>query len=280
MKAELFLDARARLAEGPVYDETAGLLYWVDIERKAVHVTDPATAADAVRPAPSRVGMLCLTETGELYAALEDGLYLWEDGRFERKTRLPGKEGVRSNDGGCDAKGRLWLGTMAVDGTPKAGSLYRITGGECREMLQSVSCSNGLCFSHDNRFLYYIDTPSGKLWRFDFDLETGSLENRTAIIDYTGEQGGFDGMTIDREGQLWIAQWGGWQISAWDPQTGKKQAQIEVPAPNVSCCAFGGRDFQTLYITTAYTEGCPGSGKLYACRDTGAFGVPAYRYRP
>ena len=87
-------------------------------------------------------------------------------------------------------------------------------------------------------------------------------------------------MTIDTQGQLWVAHWGGWKVSAWDPQTGKKQEEIAVPAPNVSCCTFGGKDFNKLYISTAYTQGVEGSGALYVCEDTGCKGMEFVPYRP
>ncbi|WP_093989393.1 SMP-30/gluconolactonase/LRE family protein [Massiliimalia timonensis] len=279
LQAELFLKAGAVLAEGSVYDKGSDSLYWVDIDGRALHRTDLVTAHDQQWGTPSRIGMMRLMENGGICVALEDGLYQKTETGYTPLAMLPNRPGRRSNDGNCDANGRLWLGTMDLSGG-NGGSLFRIDQGKVTEMVTDISCSNGLCFSHDNRCLYYIDTPSEKLWRFDFDLASGTVESRTALIDYSAEEGDFDGMTIDSQGQLWIAHWEGWKVSAWDPQTGKKQEEIRVPAPKVTCCTFAGKDFSTLYITTAHTEGIEGSGHLYACRDTGCRGQEFARYRP
>jgi len=274
MKTELYLNVGALLAEGIFYHAEEGALYWVDIEGKKIHRTDLLTKDDHAWDTPSRVGAIFLTPEKEIYAALEDGIYhMTGGGTYERYCELPGGETIRANDGKCDARGRIWLGTMEMAESKAAAGFYKIEKGRCSEMLREVRISNGLCFSHDGRYLYYIDTPSGFLWRFDYDADTGTIENRIPLIDYRERQGGFDGMTIDRGGQLWVAEWGGFKVSAWDPETGKQTFEIAVPVPCVSCCAFGGDDYRDLYITTAKSDDYPLSGSLFVCGDTGSKGV-------
>lgn len=280
MKTELYLEAGASLAEGIFYHRESGALYWVDIEGKKIHRTDLQSKADRVWDTPSRVGAVFLTAEQELYAALEDGVYRVADGSFERYCAIPGGENMRTNDGKCDARGRIWLGTMEMTQSKPVAGFYKIEKGGCAEMLREVRISNGLCFSHDGRYLYYIDTPSGFLWRFDYDGERGTIENRIPLIDYRERQGGFDGMTIDSDGQLWVAEWGGFKVSAWDPETGRQTFEIAVPVPCVSCCSFGGDDYRDLYITTAKSDDYPLSGSLFVCGDTGSRGVAPHLFCP
>ena len=281
MKAEQFNDVRVRLAEGPLYHEEEDLVYWVDIEGRKIHYADPKTGQDRFWDTPSRPGMLRFSQDDRLYTGLEDGLYRREKGAFVLDTPMPYQERVRSNDGTCDPAGRLWLGSMELSCKPGAASLYRITRGEVKTMITQVTISNGMCFSPDNRYLYYIDTPCGHLWRYEYDLATGEIANPVPWIDYREEPGNFDGMTMDSQGFLWVAHYGGSQVSVWDPVTGKKEGRLDLPVPNVTCCAFVGENYDTLVVTTAASREPDNlSGGLFVCRDTGAKGLPAFRYRP
>jgi sugar lactone lactonase YvrE len=286
-QAEFLLDVGARLAEGPVWDDRTQRLLWVDIEGRRLHWYDPATREDRSLVMPSRIGMVCLTNSGEPMVALEKGVYLVKS---DDSLRLfcgdmePELERNRLNDGKCDAAGRLWVGSMNMDVVSNQASLYCITPDtQCAQALEGVTVSNGIGWSADGRFMYYIDTPSGFLWRFDFDLETGRIRNRVPLIDYRNEEGNFDGMTIDAEGCLWIAHWGGFQVSRWDPANGKKMLSVKVPVPNPSSCTFGGPNLDILYITTAtgrdkaVKRDYPLSGSLYVYRD-GTRGLPACRF--
>ncbi len=285
--AEFLLDAGSQLSEGPLWDERAQLLYWVDIEGRRLHVYNPVAHEDHSLLMPSRIGMVCLTKDDRVMVALEKGVYFVQG---EESTQLffgdmeRPLERNRLNDGKCDAAGRLWVGSMNMDVTEGQAALYCLTPEkQCAKMLDGVTVSNGLGWSLDGRFLYYIDTPSGFLWRFDFDLETGRISNRTALIDYGNEEGNFDGMTVDAEGCLWIAHWGGFQVSRWDPVSGKKILTVKVPVPNPSSCAFGGPKLDRLYITTAtgrdktVKRDYPLSGSLYVYED-GTRGLPAHRF--
>lgn len=285
--AEFLIDAGSQLSEGPLWDERARLLYWVDIEGRRLHVYNPATHQDRSVLMPSRIGMVCLTKDDRVMVALEKGIYFvqGEDslqlfyGDLERPL-----ERNRLNDGKCDAAGRLWVGSMNMDLEGNLASLYCLTPDKrCTRVLDGATVSNGIEWSPDGRHMYFIDTPSGFLWRFDFDPETGRITHRVPLIDYRNEEGNFDGMTKDAEGCLWIAHWGGFQVSKWDPVSGRKILSVKLPVPNPSSCAFGGPNLDTLYITTAtgrdktVKRDYPQSGGLYVYED-GTRGVPAHRF--
>ncbi|AEI46226.1 SMP-30/gluconolactonase/LRE family protein [Paenibacillus mucilaginosus] len=255
-KAELVWDIRAALGEGPVWDHRTGRLLWVDIEGRRVHYYDPSEAGDhRTIQLEQRVGAAVPRTAGGLVLAMQYGLYRL-DLETEQLTKLgdpeEGIEGNRFNDGKCDEAGRFWAGTMNMKESEPTGSLYCLEAdGSLRRALEGITTSNGLGWSPDNRTMYYIDTPTRRVDAFDYDGETGGISNRRTVISYEGEKGFPDGMTVDNEGMLWIAEWGGWQVSRWNPQTGERIGRIPVPAAQVTSCAFGGEDYSELYITTA-----------------------------
>ena len=159
---------------------------------------------------------------------------------------------IRFNDGKCDPAGRLWVGSMSLKFKKGAASLYRIEpNGSFRKVFGGVTVSNGINWSNNHKILYYIDTPLGNVRAWDYDNETGEISNERIVVSIPDGIGGPDGMTIDAEGKLWVAQWGGNMVGRWDPETGELIGKVEVPAPNVTSCAFGGPDLDVLYITTA-----------------------------
>jgi sugar lactone lactonase YvrE len=197
----------------------------------------------------------------------------------------PEKELTRNrfNDGKCDPAGRFWVGSM---GPRYQASLYRITAnGTCDKMVDSVTISNGIVWTADKKTMYYIDTNTGEVRAFDYDNSTGDIANSRVVIKFPSGIGMPDGMSIDAEGMLWIAHWGGYCVGRWNPATGKMIAKIEVPAPNVTSCAFSGKNLDVLYITTASTGMSandlikyPDSGKLFVA-NPGVKGVKANLFK-
>jgi sugar lactone lactonase YvrE len=286
MKAERFLDVTMDLGEGPVWDERTGRLHWVDIARGQLWTHDTGTGETGQVKLGDSLGMAVPAAGGGMVAALAHEIVLYREGQTtvlagQVEAGLPDN---RFNDGKCDARGRLLAGTMDTGGRKGRGKLYMLEEGRpLRVLLEEVTISNGLGFSPDKRFMYYVDTPTGYLWRFDYDLDSGALSGRTALIDYSGEAGNFDGLCVDDEGMLWVAHWGGHQVSRWDPATGRKIGRVEVPAPLVTSCCFGGTGMDTLFITTArgwdeqQIAEYPLSGALFAVRP-GVTGPVAERF--
>jgi len=133
-----------------------------------------------------------------------------------------------------------------------AGALYRIDKNmQLKKMVANTTISNGLVWSLDNTRLYYIDSTTQKVQSFVFDEESGDIEYEKDVIHISKEKGTPDGMAIDEEGMLWIAQWGGFGIYRWDPVTGKQIGLIQLPVPDASSCAFAGDALDHLLITTA-----------------------------
>ena len=250
MKAERLFDLTMTLGEGPVWDEKTRALLWVDITEGRLWRHAFSTRKFVSRDLGESVGRACLTPGGREVLALKKSIVML--GEDMNTVLVDGVENdlpdSRFNDGKCDAMGRLLVGTMGQEG--KAHLYILEKGKPLRALLSGVTISNGIGFSPDSTRLYYADTPTGHLWQFDYDLETGGISNRVPLIDYTREEGDFDGLCVDDEGMLWVAHWGGHQVSRWDPKTGKKIGKIEVPAPFVTSCCFYGDRMDQLAITT------------------------------
>ncbi|HNK62603.1 MAG TPA: SMP-30/gluconolactonase/LRE family protein [Anaerolineales bacterium] len=250
MKVELLLDARATLGEGPAWDEKTQTLYWLDILQKKIYAGVELLAGvdDFVGClAPCRNGHLILgkrasfvdldpvTSQQTVLSALSDS---------ERVTN-------RVNDGKCDPAGRFIAGTMDMNETDPTGSVYSFDGSSARILFREVTISNGLAWSRDHKTFYYIDTPTREVRAFDYDPASGEIANPRAAIHVPESLGWPDGMTSDTDGNLWVALWGGAQVTCWNPNTGQLLEQIPVPALQTSSCVFGGRHRNELYITSA-----------------------------
>jgi len=288
MNAELVLDVRAQLGEGPVWHPREQRLYWVDISAGLVHVHDPEGKPDVVYRVGQMVGAAVPRRSGGLVLATQAGLGTFDLQRQEftllaaPEKHLPDN---RFNDAKCDPRGRFWAGTMSMVRKPGTANLYCLdTDGTLRRVFGGVTTSNGLDWSPDQRTMYYIDTPTLQVAAFDYDADTGAISNRRVVVAFPPGIGRPDGMTVDADGMLWIAHWDGGRVSRWDPTKGCLLQEIHLPVARVSSCAFGGPNLDRLYITTArhgLTEeqlrDQPHAGSLFAVRP-GVVGLPAHEY--
>ena len=265
---EIAVRANAKLAEGPRWDAAARRLLWVDIEGRKLHVLeggeDRAIALEAM------VGAATPTSSGAVLVALADRLALVDlaDESVRTLVRLPHGPALRSNDGACDAAGRFWIGTMALDQTPGAGALYRYDG-SLERVLDAVTLSNGIGWTRDDTRMYYIDSPVQRVDLFDFELASGRVDDRRPFVSIDESDGIPDGLTVDDEGGVWVALYGGSCVHRYD-ESGHLDAVLEVPAENVTSCCFGGDDGRSLFVTTAAPD-----GNVYVTQP-GVSGPPAH----
>ncbi|MEO8711054.1 MAG: SMP-30/gluconolactonase/LRE family protein, partial [Parafilimonas sp.] len=270
---EIVLDQICELGEGPVWDAENQRILWLDIIRGKIHQYDINTKIHKDFSVGEMVGCIAARESGGFIAGLESGIAFIDIEKNSVRHIVNPEEGLdnRFNDGKCDAAGRFWVGTMALSEEENNGNLYVMeTDLFITKKIENVSISNGIAWNADNTIMYYINTPTNYVFAFDYSLETGDINNQRVVIDLTHESGFADGMTIDEEGMLWIAFYDGWRVARYDPHTGNLLQQIELPAANVTCCTFGGADFNDLYITTASKEMSdedlqkqPDAGKLF-----------------
>jgi sugar lactone lactonase YvrE len=249
METKLIFDAKARLGEGPAWDASTQTLYWVDILNKRIYA-----GVELLAELDELVGFAVPCKNGHLLIGKRfqfvdlDPATKQEKVRVTLDSELPTN---RLNDGKCDPAGRLIAGTMDMNETDPNGNLYSFDGKQATALLDKITISNGLAWSPDHKTFYYIDTPTREVKAFDYDLGTGQIANPRVAIELGDTPGWPDGMTSDTDGNLWIAMWGGAQVTKWDPNGGKLLEKIAVPALHTSCPVFGGKDMNELYITSA-----------------------------
>ena len=265
---EIAVRANAKLAEGPRWDAAARRLLWVDIEGCELHVLE--SGEDRAIGLDAMVGAAAPTSSGAVLVALADRLALVDlaDESVRTLDRLPHGPALRSNDGACDAAGRFWIGTMALDETPGAGALYRYDG-SLERVLDEVTLSNGIGWTRDATRMYYIDSPVQRVDLFDFELASGRVDDRRPFVSIDESDGIPDGLTVDDEGGVWVALYGGSCVHRYD-ESGHLDAVLEVPAKNVTSCCFGGGDGRSLFVTTAAPD-----GNVYVTQP-GVSGPPAH----
>lgn len=255
--AELVFDAGCRLGEGPTWDGRTGTLLFVDIEAHRVHRFDPRTGQVRTRTFDQPVGVAVPRSGGGLLVGLADGFWVTDsdDGPARRLAEVEADDATtRMNDGKCDRRGRFWAGTMAYDERPGAGALYRLDAdGSVQRVLDGVGISNGIGWSPDDRRMYYVDSLSHRVDVLDYDIETGVATGRHPWMSVPEALGLPDGLTVDREGGVWVAIHGAGRIQRYRPE-GTLDLIVEVPAQRVTSGAFGGPSLDELYITSASSE--------------------------
>lgn len=297
-KAELVLDARAELAECPLWSVAEQCLYWIDIAGRRLHRYDPATSLDRLWWMPCEPGCIALADGGGLVAALRDGFYRFypEQSRLHKLAGAPyDTTNMRFNDGRCDASGRFWAGAMYQQRTSEQAAMFCLERGAVRlgwgpQDGLGVKVSNGLAFAADGDALFQSDTPNHVIYRFAFDAATGQVGERSvfARLPVKGEQAVYggrpDGAAIDAEGCYWSAQYEGGRVLRFSPQ-GEIIGIVHVPVTRPTMVAFGGADLRTLYVTSA-REGAadeelarqPQAGGIFAVRlDVAGRPEPLYR---
>ena len=282
---------QSQLGEGTRWDDRYHELLHVDILAGRIY-RDKINDDGALSPVrtfevPGTVGAIAPVENDEgwLLAADRSITYLRPDGELCPIAEIA-PEGTRMNDAACDPQGRFWAGAIANDQQPGGGSLYRLErSGETELMLDGLTISNGLGWSPDGRTMYLADSGPGVIHAFNFNPERGTISDDRLLVDVPEEIGSPDGLTVDADGDLWVAIYGGGRVQRYAPN-GHLREEFFLPAEQTTCCAFAGPGLHWLYVTTA-TENWtdeqrradPSAGLVYMF-DTDVTGRPAVPFRP
>jgi sugar lactone lactonase YvrE len=276
---ELLVKTHGITCEGPVWDSVTNKLYYLDITGKKLHVFQWGTKSDKVTDLPQKVGFLALTTGEDLLLGLEDGVYRYpKGGNLQLAHDRFVFAGERFNDGKVGPDGRLYAGTIQREGGAK---LYCFEGAAITTLLENIKISNGLDWSMDGRTFYYCDTPTHQVDAFDFEIKKGAISNRRTIITIPEECGSPDGLTIDIEGNLWIALWKGGRVIKVNSGNGEIIGEVVVPVSRVSCCCFAGENLDCLVITTASGDGVAEREPLAGCvfvAKVGTYGRVPFRF--
>ncbi len=294
--AQPVLQARASLGEGAIWDSDRSVLYWIDINKNLLHCFDPATGSDGavdlgekpgcvVRRSDKMGGGFVLGLPGK-FATLKDQKFSAEPVPTQFAVIATLEENIatnRMNDGKCDPAGRFWCGSMVNDFSHPGANLWMLDKDHDLQLkLSDVTISNGIVWNAAHDTMYYIDTKTNKVDAFNYDNDTGAINNRrTAVVNSSG--GHFDGMTIDSDDNIYVAIWEGSAVRKFNPVSGELLATIKVPGvKNVTSCAFGGDKLQDLFITSAAEdanlEEQPNAGALFKISLPDCRGLPANQY--
>jgi sugar lactone lactonase YvrE len=250
------VDARAALGEATVWDPAEGVLWWIDIYGKLIHRFNPATGRDDTWETPEYPGCLGLRQKGGLVLTMVSGFYFFDPktGRFDAITDPEADmPKTRFNDGKVDRQGRFWSGSMFDVPGEKAeaiASLYRMDADlSVHRMIEGIKCCNGLAWSPDSRVMYFSDSHTPIIRAYDFDPATGDIENERVFVELEGKDI-CDGSTVDAEGCYWATIPFTGKVNRYDPD-GRLMQTIMLPTDLPTCCEFGGKDLDILYVTTA-----------------------------
>jgi sugar lactone lactonase YvrE len=282
---------QTQLGEGARWDDRYRELLHVDILAGRIYrdkINDDGSLSQVrTHEVSGTVGAIApiANDEGWLLAADRSITYLRPTGELRLVADIA-PEGTRMNDAACDPQGRFWAGTLGNDQQPGGGSLYRLERtGRTEVMRDGLTISNGLGWSPDSRTMYLADSGPGVIHAFSFDPERGTITDDRLLVDVPEEIGSPDGLTVDSNGDLWVAIYGGGRIQRYSPE-GQLCEELFLPAEQTTCCAFAGPGLHWLYVTTA-TENWsdeqrsanPGAGLVYMF-ETDATGQPAAPFRP
>lgn len=257
MRAELVLDCRNQHGEGVFWSAEHGLLYWTDIHGERISTYAPPSGASRVYPTPGRVCCFATRKNRtahEVVAAFADG-FAFLDLATGKRTPIadfePDKPTTRLNDGRTDRQGRFIAGGMDEKDLAPVSSVWRLDADlTLTRLFDGVACANSTCFSPDGRTMYFADSPTREIVGLAYDPATGTPGARRSIAVLAPDTGVPDGSCVDGEGYIWNAVWEGYRVER-RASDGRLDRVIDVPVKKPTCCAFGGADLGTLYITTS-----------------------------
>jgi len=274
-----------KLGEGPVWDVAEKALYWIDGAAPALYRLDSKSNEIKSWKMPKPIGSFALREKGGAVLALSDGFYLFDfaSGDANPVGDPVAKPGTTFNDGKTDARGRFIAGTLDAKFAKPLGSVFSLDSSlKCSTLEPAIGCTNGPCFSPDNRTFYCADSVSKTFAAYDYDLATGTVSNKRLFAEIKGLGGVPDGATVDAEGNLWSAIAGGGKIVCFKPD-GSIARTVEVPVPIITSVMFGGDNLDVMYATSigekilGMEPGAEG-GSLFAIKGLDVKGKPEPRF--
>lgn len=270
-------DIKCELGEGPFWSSRDHAVYWVDILRPTLYRYSLIDASVLSWHMPRKIGWI-IERAGRpgFIAGLQSGFFELALDPFDCRPLAdpePDLPDNRLNDAKADHLGRIWAGTMDCDVRSATGSLYRLDPDFTISRQDSgYLVTNGPAFGLEHDCLYHSDTGLGIVYRFDMTAD-GELCNRTEFLKFPREWGAPDGMTVDSEGALWIAHWGGGRVSRFTPD-GELERDIRLPASQITSCAFAGENLDRMFVTSAAVDRTdePQAGMLFVV-DPGVRGL-------
>lgn len=299
-KIECVLECANYLGEGPVWDVEEGRLYWVDgtgrrVGKPSIWRMDPKSGRVQNWSLDRDVGAMALRKRGGVVLALDDGFYFYDldAGKLELIEKVDADQPrTRLNDGKCDRRGRFFAGGMDDKEELAICGLWRLDPDlKVTLAYRGIICTNGPCWSPDDKTFYLTDTFQQEYWAWDYDIATGTLSNKRTFVSSKGAPGIADGSTVDAEGCLWNAELVTGDLVRYAPD-GSIERKIGMPVRNITSVNFGGDKLDEIYVTSMARVDHPavhdhfavevkpqfGAGSLFRISGLGIRGVPEPRF--
>jgi sugar lactone lactonase YvrE len=254
---EHLVPAQNQLGETPIWNPDEAALYWVDWGGGPICRLELETGEFTTFPVSVPVTALARRASGGWIAIAHNGLYEWNAKTTVTKLLIgapkPDKPEICYNDGAVDRQGRLLVGTVNMrDPFAPEGSVYRLDpDGSLHELDTGYATANGIGVSPDGQTVYVADQRHRQIVAYDYDTARGIVSKRRVFARVPDEEGMPDGLIVDSEGFVWSGHWAGWKLTRYDPD-GKIERQIRFPVQHVISFAFGGKDLDELFVTTAW----------------------------
>ena len=290
MRIEVLVDVKTTLGEGPLWDVEQQRLYWIDSFDGRVFRSTHDGREIRAWDVPEKIGSIAIRKDGNgAICSLANGFHTldFKTGDVELiHDPEPGKDANRINDGKVDRRGRFVAGSMDTQESGPNGALYRLDPDmSVHKIDDGIIVSNGPCWSPDGRIFYFADSWSGEIWKYDYDVETGKVSNRSVFTKVNTANGGAaDGATVDAEGCVWSANVYDSKLYRYTPD-GKVERIIEMPVKKVTSVNFGGPNMDVLYVTSMAKPPLPRfpgdgvlRGSLFAITGLGIKGIPEPRF--
>ena len=297
---ECILRCDNHLGESPIWDVEDGLFYWVDgtgrrVGKPSIWRLDPRSGKVDSWSLDHDVGALALRRDGGAVLANDDGFYFFDfdTGALELIVHIePDEPRSRLNDGKCDRRGRFVAGGMDDKEELPLCSLWTLEPDlSVRKLAEGIICTNGPCWSPDDRTFYVADTFQEEFWAYDYDIETGTVSNKRVFATTRGTGGIADGSTVDAEGCLWNAELATGNLVRYTPD-GEIERRIGMPVRNITSVIFGGERLDEIYVTSMARVKHPAvhdhfakevkpqfaAGHLFRIRGLGIKGLPEPRF--
>ena len=255
MRYEVISKYHCSLGESPYWHQSSKSFFWVDINKGILYSYKISSKKIKRYQFNHKLSLVTEAHDGKLILALDLRIASFDlfSEKIEWITELKNEKLVdRFNDGKCDLNGNLWIGTINNELKSRAGSLYCISSDlKFKKKLTNISVSNGIAWTSNYRKMYFIDSPTQEIKAYNFNQQKNQIEFQKVVIKVPFELGTPDGMSIDKNGNLWIAHYGGYGIYCWSPKTGKIIDRIKLPARDITSCCFGGENLNYLLVTSA-----------------------------
>lgn len=282
MKVNCIWEGPNALGESPLWHPKENVLYWIDLVQNTLHRLDSTTKNYQEWQLPDNIGAIVPYAAGGLIATLGNKVVAIKLPALQITPLAeitPWPSNVYMNDGKCDRAGRFWFGVASRDVEHPSGGLYCFhPNGQLTQMERNITISNGLGFSPNNKKFYYTDGLKYRIYQYNFNLKKGLISHRTVFLQLNKSPIEPDGLTVDREGYLWEAQWNSGKVFRYTPD-GKIAQIIDMPVTRPTSCIFGGSNLETLYITSCSRDRSenmslpPPAGALFSV-DVGVKGLP------